>query len=126
MFSGLGPIEIDCDAPAYFVVETCEGLGFQSPLDVRWCRMIHFLEDRRERGGVFGFHSLLWLFGCSPPPPQPITCSCGQPLPLMKCCTFRFALGKEGHFLLGQCCRCCTIFWDESPVLSRKQTESGS
>src|SRR5208282_162858 len=121
MFSGLGPIDIDCDIPAYFVVETCEALGFQSPLDVRWCRLIHFLEDRRERGGVFGFHLLLRLFGCSPP--KPMTCSCGQPLPRMERCTFRIASDKEGHYLLGQCRRCRTMIWEHSHLPSRKETE---
>lgn len=38
MISRLGTPEIFCDAPPYAVVRACETLGFQSPLDVRWCR----------------------------------------------------------------------------------------
>jgi hypothetical protein len=65
MFSRLGPIDLKCDAPLYSVVAACGKLGFQSPLDVRWCRTSHFLGGQREPGG--GFHPLLWLFGGSQP-----------------------------------------------------------
>ena len=124
MFSRLGPIDIECDAPLYSVVEACEGLGFQSPLDVRWCRMSHVLRGQRELGGVVGFHPLRWLFGSSQP--AKTICTCGQPLPPMERYTFTFASEKEAHYLLGQCCRCRTMYWEEAPVPSRKETESGS
>jgi len=55
------PIDIECDAPSYAFVEACEKVGFRSPLDVRWCRMSHFLGSQREPDG--GFHPLRWLFG---------------------------------------------------------------
>jgi hypothetical protein len=111
--SDMGPIDINCDAPPFSVVKACEKLGFRSPLDVRWCRMSHFVKDQRERG----FHLLLWLLGNSQP--SKANCICGQILPLMEPHTFTFASEKEAHFLLGQCCRCRTMFWEEAPVPSR-------
>ena len=32
----LGPVEVECDAPPYAVVQACAYLGFDRPLDVRW------------------------------------------------------------------------------------------
>jgi hypothetical protein len=122
MFSRLGPIDIKCDAPLYSIVKACGKLGFQSSLDVRWCRTNHFLGGQGESGG--GFHPLRWLFGGSQPPET--TCACGQPLPKMERYTFTFASEKKGHYLLGQCCQCRTMFWEEVSVPSRKETESGS
>jgi hypothetical protein len=72
MFSRLGPINIDCDAPAYGVVEACEKLGFQSPLDVRWCGMSHVHEGQRETGGVVGFHPSCGCSAASSPRSQPV------------------------------------------------------
>jgi hypothetical protein len=112
MFSHLGPIDVDCDAPPYSVVAACEKLGFHSPLDVRWCRMSRFIQ--RERGRVRGFHPWLWLFGSSQPA-QP-TCNCGQPLPVMERYSFAFASAKQSHYLLGQCRRCRTIFWGKTRI----------
>jgi hypothetical protein len=108
MFENLGPIDIECDAPPYHVVEACDSLGFQAPLDVRWCRASHLPGDRREVGD--GLSHLLVLFGQSPEG----ICPCGQPAPAMQtyCCTF--ASGKESHYLLGQCRRCRTVFWDDA------------
>jgi hypothetical protein len=119
MFSRQGPTDIDCDAPPYPIVRACQRLGFQSPLDVRWRRMKHFLKGRGGRGGVLGFHPWLWLFGGGQPPEA--ACACGQPLPPMELYTFTVASGKEAHYLLGQCCRCRTMLWDEAPVPSRKE-----
>ncbi len=95
MFKILGPIDVECDAPLYSVVEACEKLGFQSPLDVRWCRMRQFLEGQREPD--CGFHLLRWLFGGSQHPKA--TCTCGQPLPPMECYTCTFASEKEANYL---------------------------
>jgi len=121
MFNSLGPIDIECDAPLYSVVEACGNLGFLSPLDVRWCRKNHLLGGQRVPDG--GFHPLLWLFGCRQLPKT--TCTCGQPLPRMKYYICTFESEKEVHYYLGQCCQCRTMFWDEAPVPSRKETESG-
>jgi len=118
----LGPIDIECDAPPYSVVEACGNLGFQSPLDVRWCRLSRYLGRQREPAD--GFHPLRWLFGGRQHPTT--TCICGEPLPRMKHCTCTFASGKEDEYLFGQCRRCLTMFWEEVSVPSRKEAESGS
>ena len=119
----LGPMDIEFDAPPYSVVKACEGLGFQSPLDVRWCRMSHVLRGQRELGGVVGFHPLRWLFGSGQPPKT--TCSCGRALPLIECFTFTFVSEKEARYLLGQCCRCRTMYWEEASVPSGKKESRG-
>jgi hypothetical protein len=119
MYCNLGPIDIECDAPLYSVVEACGTLGFQSPLDVRWCRTSNFLGRQLVPDG--GFHPLRWLFGSSRS--SKTTCTCGQPRPELGPCTFKFESGKEGHYLLGQCPRCRTMFWEEASVPSRKTTE---
>ena len=120
MFKILGPIDIECDAPDYSFVKTCEKLGFQSPLDVRWCRTSHFVGSQPSAGSRL----LRWLFGGSQSPRT--TCTCGQPLPKMKNYACTFESGKEGRFLLGQCCRCRTMFWEEISVSSENEIESGS
>ena len=43
-FFGSGLSEIECDAPAYSVVQACRKLGLQSPEDVRWCQARERLE----------------------------------------------------------------------------------
>jgi len=82
MFSQFGQLEIWCDAPPYGVVRACKGCGFHSPL-------------------VFGR-------GRQKEP----TCTCGHPLPDLKKYGFSFLSDKVGDYLLGQCRRCRTIFWD--------------
>jgi hypothetical protein len=119
MGNQLGSIDIDCDAPCYAVVQAGERLGFQSPLDVRWCRLNHYLEGRRESGG--GFHPWRWLFGGGLF--RKTTCSCGKPVPVLEPYTFTFASKEECFYLLGQCCRCRTMFWEEATVPSRAETE---
>ena len=120
MYCNLGPIDIECDAPPYSVVKGCGKLGFQSPLDVRWCRMSHFLGRQREPDG--GFHPFRWLFGGSQP--AKTTCTCGQHLPIMGHLAIIFITGKVNEYLIGQCCRCLTMFWEEASVPSRKEAES--
>jgi hypothetical protein len=120
MSNRLEPIDNECDAPLYSFVETCETLGFRSPLDVRWCRISHFVGDQREPGG--GFHPLRWLFGGIKRPVK--TCTCGQPLPIMEVCICTFESRKEVHYLLGQCRRCRTMFWEDVSVPS--QYKSGT
>ena len=99
MSDDLGPIDFDCDAPAYNVVRACERLGFVTPQDVRWRR----LARRRvpSAGGLLGPDALA----------DP--CSCGQAGPRLESYTFTFLTGKQAVYLLGQCPRCHTIFWDK-------------
>jgi hypothetical protein len=53
-----------------------------------------------------------WLFGWSRRKEH--VCTCGQPLPDLKKYGFTFASQKVGDYLLGQCRRCRTMFWDEA------------
>ncbi len=111
MSSPHGSIDCDCDAPPYGIVQACETLGFQSPLDVRWLRMSHFLE--RPRGPHAALELNFWarLFAGGRAPET--TCPCGQPLPPLEPYAFMFASGKQLDYLLGQCRRCHTMFWEE-------------
>jgi hypothetical protein len=111
MCSSLGPIEICCDAPPFPVVLTCARAGFQSPQDVRWCRVSHFLDGAIKPGGILDVQPWKWLFGKSRA--QQILCSCGEPLPILREYLFLLAPGSEAEYLLGQCPRCRTIFWEE-------------
>jgi hypothetical protein len=100
MSKDLGPIDVQCDAPPYPVVKACAALGFHAPQDVRWC---HF--DRRattRRATLFP-----WLRPAAP------RCTCGQPLPALESYTFTFVSGNRAQYMLGQCRRCWTIYWDK-------------
>ncbi len=106
MSEQLGPLDVDCDAPPYAVVAACEGLGFQAPLDVRWCRTSHSQADRASK-------LLGWFHGKGRPEQR--TCTCGQSLPLLEPYTFPFISEKRVVYFLGQCRRCRTIYWEEGP-----------
>jgi hypothetical protein len=112
MFSQLGRPEICCDAPPYGIVRACEKCGFSSPLDVRWCRLSHFVNRAGQREGTIGLRFWQWLFG--KPKLKARACTCGQPLPHLKEVGFTFLSKKAGDYLLGQCPRCRTMFWDEA------------
>lgn len=102
--------EISCDAPAHSVVQACEGLGFDSPLDVRWLRLSHFVTAcaAQPNGGGSDFWG--WLFKRDRL--EPGACTCRAPLPELENYTFTFASGRVIDYQLGQC-RCCrTIFWE--------------
>lgn len=109
MSNQLGPLEVHCDAPPYSVVRACEGLGFQSPLDVRWCRAGQSAGSASRRG-FLGGHTWKGLFSRSQ---ESEGCSCGQALPSLDRYTFLFLTGKETDYLLGQCKRCRAIHWSE-------------
>jgi len=110
MFSQFGQLEIWCDAPPYAVVRACNGYGFHSPLDVRWCNMSRFLIGEGQRQDDFGIGLWQWLFGRTKTSKH--TCTCGQSLPDLKKYGFSFLSEKVDDYLLGQCRRCRTIFWD--------------
>jgi hypothetical protein len=46
--------------------------------------------------------------------PEGGACPCGQRLPVLERCTFQFASGKAASYLIGQCSRCRTVFWEEA------------
>jgi hypothetical protein len=95
MSAHLGPIDLTCDAPAYPVVRACERLGFRTPLDVRWSRMIVFL-------------------GFGHPAAASQHCCCGETLPPLERYLFEFRDGREASYWLGQCPRCHTIHWNDA------------
>jgi hypothetical protein len=107
MFSRLGPITISCDAPPYTVIRACETLAFQSPSDVRWCRMSHHSEPR----GVLGLNPWKWF--SSKGRSHERTCTCGRPLPVLDKYAFTFVSERVVDYLLGQCPWCRTIYWEE-------------
>jgi hypothetical protein len=111
MSGPLGPLDIDCDAPSYPVVAACDQLGFQFPLDVRWCRLSHFIDSHASSFHLFSSDSWKRLFGGRPP--QEPTCACGMPLPAMTQYTFTYLSMDQVEYLMGQCSRCRTIFWEE-------------
>jgi hypothetical protein len=88
MSEELGPIDIVCDAPPYPVVRACQRLGFRDPQDVRWCRANHFAAPR--------------------------SCACGQTLPPLESYTFTFVTGNQASYLLAQCRRCQSIYWEKA------------
>ncbi len=105
MANRLGPIEITCDAPPYYIVRGCHRVGIEAPEDVRWCRMSHFLNT--SSGGIW--KALLGLHHSGEK-----TCSCKRNLPLLERCTFTLASGKQVSYYLGQCQGCHTVYWEEA------------
>jgi hypothetical protein len=109
MSEQLGPLEILCEAPPYSVVDDCQWLGFQAPLDVCWREMSHF---HREEGGLLDTFYRMLFFGKRHS--KKATCRCGEPLPVLKTYTFWLAADIVVAYRLGQCRRCRTIFWEEA------------
>ena len=111
MSNQLGPIEITCDAPPYLVVQACESLGFESPLDVGWWRLSQFLAEQGEKAGLRDLAPWKWLFSSNQPREK--RCACGGSLPIMEGYSFTFISHKVADYWLGQCRRCGTIFWEQ-------------
>ena len=111
MSNPLGPIEIHCDAPSYPVVKAGHRIGLHNPEDVRWCRMSRFLEEhgRREAGSLQAWKALLGMGAATK-----AVCTCGLDLPRLERYTFTFLTGRQASYLIAQCGRCRTIFWDEA------------
>jgi hypothetical protein len=112
MSSKLGPIEVQCDAPSYAVVRACHRIGLSAPEDVRWCRVRHFLDAATGWSGLF--HALTWKKLLSRSETGEKSCNCGGTLPILERVTFTFNTGREESYLMGQCARCRTIFWEEA------------
>jgi hypothetical protein len=73
------------------VVGACQKVGFRSPLDVRWCRLSHFLAARSSR----------------------LNSRRGAQVFELEKYAITFVLEKVADYLLGQCRRCGTMFWEE-------------
>ena len=112
MNSRLGPVEIDCDAPPYPVVRSCTCLGFHQPLDVRWRPARELSAGRRAWRQMFGWR--LWKALLGRRRGEPLGCTCGQGLPPLRRYEFTLRWGTEVEYLLGQCPRCATMFWEEA------------
>jgi hypothetical protein len=111
MSSQLGPIDIECDAPPYPIVRAGRLVGMNEPEDVRWCRLSHFVGLRTGWKAVL--NPKAWKLLINRLGSGQTTCSCGQALPELEEYTFIFRTGKELSYLMGQCGRCRTIFWEE-------------
>jgi hypothetical protein len=105
-------VEPDCDAPPYPIVRACRRLGFRSPEDVRWCRITPSGPAAARQRSMFSLEGLKSIFA-KPEPPRGPTCVCGHGLPGLDRCSFTLASGKQVDYLLGQCPRCRSIFWQE-------------
>jgi hypothetical protein len=112
MSKQLGPIEICCDAPPYHVVQACRGIGILSPEDVRWLRVSASLDQSpvHTRGVLQYLRELM----CGARESAVRTCTCGRVLPDLGVVVVAVSEGEEVAYLLGQCPRCRTVFWDVS------------
>ena len=103
----LGPVEIECDAPPYAVVEACACLGLRRPLDVRW-RLARELGAGHGRG--LGWR--LWRSLLGRGRGERLACTCGQRLSPLGRYELTLPWGTEVEYSLGQCPRCGTMFWE--------------
>jgi hypothetical protein len=110
MSNQLGPLDVECDAPAFAIVHACQHIGIRTPEDVRWCQMSHFLSQAEGWKGLFQFLTWEKLMGRTHS--GEMLCSCGAALPVLETVTFTFITGREETMLLGQCPRCSTVFWE--------------
>ncbi len=108
MSSKLGPIEIQCDAPPYPIVQACHMIGVRRPEDTRWCRMSQF----RHYGANGRDGQSVWHLSLGLGRQERTACTCGQSLPRMEEYAFTYVTGEEVSYRLGQCTKCDTVFWD--------------
>ncbi len=112
MSEKLGPLEVLCDSPPYPIVRACSLLGFSRPEDVRWCRLSQFLVDH---AGWWAMYKVLasWDAASMNRCLKDAKCSCGEALPQLHRCMFSVSTGQSWTYVLGQCHRCRTMFWEE-------------
>jgi hypothetical protein len=108
----LGPLEICCDAPPYSIVTACRRVGFQDPEDVRWCRLNQLVDAPPGEWESLKRHPWRLLLRMAASDVK--SCRCGQKLPGLDRYTFTYLTGHESSYLLGQCPRCKTVFWEEA------------
>jgi hypothetical protein len=112
MASQLGPLEVCCDAPPYFIVQACNQVGFHAPEDVRWCRL------SQHRQAQAGWRNLVqfapWNAFMTGTQLEAGPCSCGRMLPPLAVYTFTLDTGQEFSYLLTQCARCCAVYWEQA------------
>jgi len=101
------PLDLNCDAPPYRVVQACRAIGLKSPEDVRWLEAGGLLARRGERVGspVYHYWNERRAFNAAG------SCSCGGELPFLEGYLFVLSSGAELLIAFGQCGRCNTIYW---------------
>jgi len=119
MFLNLGWKMVDCDAPPYPVVQASRLNGIHAPEDVRWCRLSRFLHWPMNGWDLvrpsWWRHFITAWKGSGE-----AACSCGQKLPVLEPWMYADPVAEETSFLIGQCSRCHTVFWEEAqPAHSR-------
>jgi hypothetical protein len=113
----LGAIDVFCDAPPYAIVEACYSYGLRSPEDVRWCRLTNHVHRPWRWRELFHAGSWKRLLGLEDA--SSMLCLCGAKLPDLEELSFPSAWETPGSYLIGQCDRCGTIYWEEigAPVV---------
>jgi hypothetical protein len=101
----------ECDAPPYSIVKACHMIGIRAPEDVRWCRLSHF--RRRLHSARVLLDPQTWKALLGMDEHESEKCNCGQVLPVLELYTFTLLSGRQRQYLLAQCGRCRTIFWEE-------------
>jgi hypothetical protein len=112
MANQLGPLDISCDAPPYSVVTACRRVGFEDPEDVRWCRLNQIMDTPSDEWEMLKRHPWRLLIRMASPDVK--SCRCGQRMPTFDRYTFTYLTGHESSYLLGQCARCKTVYWEEA------------
>ncbi len=110
MSKQLGPIEVCCDAPPYWVVRACRDLGVRTPEDVRWLRLSPFV--RRNRAAGHNVVSFVVRLFRGPAPRLGDGCTCGARLPELNVSLVVVDGVEPNGYRLGQCPQCRTVFWE--------------
>jgi hypothetical protein len=82
-------------------------IGLKSPEDVRWSRLDHLMTAYDDKG--VSWRSLLGMSL-----PGSTACKCGQQLPVLEQYTFTLISGRQASYLITQCGRCLTVYWQEA------------
>jgi hypothetical protein len=96
------------------VVRASRGLGFCRPADVRWARLSLFRGEHESQWEILD--PLAWkpALGGQGRTRQPLVCSCGRELPTLERFLFTYADGRQEAYILAQCSRCHTVFWEDA------------
>ena len=113
MAEQLGPLDICCDAPPYGIVRGCRLAGIHNPEDVAWHRLGRYLRDATDPQGMDAIPTWKAVLGLGGP--AAMECVCGQRLPRLDTYVFTLGSGAEVSYVLGQCDRCRTVYWEEAP-----------
>jgi hypothetical protein len=106
----LGPIEVCCDAPSYWIVRACRDVGIRTPEDVRWLRASVF--QYGKPGPVRGLASFVVDLFRTPVAQPGGRCTCGARVPELTASLVVIEGSETSALRVGQCSRCRTVFWD--------------